>query len=173
MSGPSQGSPVGDSLWNANDQSSTPAASATSRDVSSSDSRYGSPVSRMRAGSEWAVKTTCDAPRQRSASSETKPGSVPHARTNRVSTRPATASSKSRSYFAIESDDQWGASTRPTSASWPSSSAVSTAPAIRGSQWRMPVRTRMSTASSRAARVSSVIALSGDGPSESSIPRAR
>ena len=59
MSGPSHGSPVGDSLWNENDQSSTPASSATSAEVSSSWSRYGSPISRMRAGSEWAVKTTC------------------------------------------------------------------------------------------------------------------
>ena len=58
MSGPSHGSPVGDSLWNENDQSSTPALSATRRAVSSSWSWYGSPSSRMRAGSEWAVKTT-------------------------------------------------------------------------------------------------------------------
>ena len=32
MSGPSHGSPVGDSLWNENDQSSSPARSATRRD---------------------------------------------------------------------------------------------------------------------------------------------
>ena len=38
MSGPSHGSPVGDSLWNENDHSSTPAFSATRRDVSSSSS---------------------------------------------------------------------------------------------------------------------------------------
>ena len=77
MSGPSHGSPVGDSLWNENDQSSTPAASATSRDVSSSWSRYGSPSSRMRAGSECAVKTTCArCPRMRSARKAIEPGVV-------------------------------------------------------------------------------------------------
>ena len=36
MSGPSQGTPVGDSDWNENDHSSTAARSATSREVSSS-----------------------------------------------------------------------------------------------------------------------------------------
>ena len=59
MSGPSHGSPVGLSLWNANDQSEMPACSATSRDVSSSWSRYGSPSARIRSGRLWAVKTTC------------------------------------------------------------------------------------------------------------------
>src|SRR5436305_5660145 len=39
MSGPSQGSPVELALWNANDQSDTPARSATRRDVASSWSR--------------------------------------------------------------------------------------------------------------------------------------
>ena len=50
MSGPSHGSPVGDSLWKEKLHSDRPAASATSRDVSSSWSRYGSPASRIRAG---------------------------------------------------------------------------------------------------------------------------
>src|SRR5262245_3445826 len=59
MSGPSHGSPVGDSLWNEKLHVSRPARSATSREVSSSCSSYGSPSSRMRAGSECAVKTTC------------------------------------------------------------------------------------------------------------------
>jgi len=76
-------------------------------------------------------------------------------------------------FKAIESDDQCGASTRPTRCSCPSSSAVSTAAAMRGSQWRIPVSTRIPRDSSSAARVSSVIALRGDGPSESSIPSAR
>ena len=39
MSGPSHGSPVGDSLWNEKLHSDRPAASATSREVSSSWSR--------------------------------------------------------------------------------------------------------------------------------------
>ena len=56
----------------------TPARSATRRAVSSSSSRYGSPSSRIREGSECAVKTTClllEATR-RSASNSTRPGSV-------------------------------------------------------------------------------------------------
>ena len=59
MSGPSHGSPVGDSLWKANDHSTIAARSTTSRDVSSRASAYVSPDSRIRAGSECAVKTTC------------------------------------------------------------------------------------------------------------------
>ena len=45
MSGPSQGSPVGDSVWNENDHSPGPRPAATSCDVSSSCPRYGSPSS--------------------------------------------------------------------------------------------------------------------------------
>ena len=109
----------------------------------------------------------------RCANNSTNPGSLPHSRTKCVSTRPATAWSKSCSYFAIESDDQWGASTSPTSMSWPDSSALSTAVAMRGSQWRIPVSTGIPRKRSSAARVSSVTAFSGDGASESSIPSAR
>ena len=51
MSGPSHGSPVGDSLWNENDQSSSARALARRAGaVSSSWSLYGSPSSRIRAG---------------------------------------------------------------------------------------------------------------------------
>ena len=94
MSGPSHGSPVGDSLWNEKLHVASPAASATRRDVSSSWSRYGSPVSRIRAGNECAVKTTCaSVPRTRSASSSTKPGSSCQLSTKRSSARPASARS--------------------------------------------------------------------------------
>jgi hypothetical protein len=136
-----------------------------------------SPVPRIRAGSECAVKTTCEAgvaaARTRSARRSTKPGSTPHSRTKCVSARPATAPSNSSRYLAIESDDQCGASTSPTSVSWPRRSASSTAVPIRGCQWRMPVSTGSPSNASSAARVSSVIALSGEGSSESSIPSAR
>src|SRR5947208_2130830 len=54
MSGPSQGSPVADSLWNENDQSSRFARSATRREVSSSWFLYGSPSARIRSGCEEA-----------------------------------------------------------------------------------------------------------------------
>ena len=147
MSGPSHGSPVCDSLWKENDQSPTTRRSATSAEVSSSSSRYGSPASRMRAGSEWAVKTTCGSSspatvRTRRASAATKPGSAPQRRTKRVSARPATASSKSASYFAIDIVEKCGARTSPTSRSASPASASSTAVAMRGSQWRMPVQHR-------------------------------
>ena len=102
-----------------------------------------------------------------------KPGSSLQARTKRVSARPATASSKRPSYFAIESDDQCGASTSPRIGALPAASAASTAAAIRGSQWRIPVSTGIPSTASSAALVSSVIALSGEGPSPSSIPSAR
>ena len=68
------------------------------------------------------------------ASSARNPSSEPHSLTKRVSVRPATAASKSASYFAIDSVDQCGARTSPTRRSWPSSSAASTAAPIRGSQ---------------------------------------
>src|SRR6266508_3853024 len=94
MSGPSHGSPVGDSLWNENDQSLTSAASATSREVSSSCSLYGSPRSRIRAGSECAVNTTCaSVPRILSASRSTKPLSSCQLSTKRRSARPSSADS--------------------------------------------------------------------------------
>ena len=147
-------------------------------EVSSSSSRYGSPASRMRAGSEWAVKTTCGSSspatvRTRRASAATNAGSAPQRRTNRVSTRPATASSKSASYFATDIVEKCGARTSPTSRSASRASASSTAVAMRGSQWRMPVSTGKPSSHPSAARVASVTALSGEGSSESSIPSAR
>ena len=77
MSGPSHGSPVGDSLWNENHQSrrrrQPRRRAARSRAAGPCTGR---PASRIRAGSECAVKTTCaSVPRIRSASSSTKPGS--------------------------------------------------------------------------------------------------
>ncbi len=52
----------------------------------------------------------------------------------------------------------------------PPASARSTAAAIRGCQWRMPVKTGIPSSASSAARVASVISFSGF---ESSIPSRR
>ena len=172
MSGPSHGSPVCDSLWNENDQSATRARSATSADVSRSWSRYGSPDSRMRAGSECAVKTTCaSVPRTRSARSSTKPGSSRQLSMNTSSARPAErrrpAAPGSRRSTGTSSAER--ARGRPRSPRR-SPARAAAASAMRGAQCFMPVNTGMSPSSrSSAARVASVIAFSGE---PSSIPSA-
>ena len=130
MSGPSHGSPVcGLALererpaWE--HARSRPRAAAVSR----SESRYVSPSSTIRAGSECAVKTTCAVGAADAVGEQVDEAVLASPLANEA--RRDTARRPRRSnrpwYFAIESDDQCGASTSPTRASCPSSSARSTA----------------------------------------------
>ena len=85
MSGPSQGSPVGEALWKENDQSRDAGALGDEPRRLEQLVHVGSPASTIRLGSECAVKTTCASsrPRARSASRAIKPGSVPQRSTKR------------------------------------------------------------------------------------------
>ena len=149
MSGPSHGSPVLRlALEGERPVAELPAIRDQTRKSRAARPRYVSPASRMRAGSEWAVKTTCalaarPAPRGRAAPAPRRsPARCPSG--GRSASRPARRPRRRRapSYFAIDIVDQCGASTSPTRRSSPPAIASSTAVAMRGSQCRIPVKHR-------------------------------
>ena len=97
MSGPSHGSPVGDSLWKANDHRRR-SPRALGDEPGRLEQRVAVRVAgledargeRVRGEDDVRIAVSGDAGRGRRAARRS-PASVPHARTKRVSTRPATA----------------------------------------------------------------------------------
>ena len=171
MSGPSHGTPVGDSDWNENDQSPRPRARRRAGTSRAAGPRRVA-VAEDSAGRLCAVKTTCaSVPRTRSARSVDEPGLVVPALDERelraAGERLLDSAGSPRSRAASSAARARGR--RPSSA--PAASARARPPRrCAASSASCPVNTGTPSSRSSAARVSSVIAFSGE---PSSIPSRR